>query len=232
MSIKKIIFPDEIQEINDTIFASSSNTFVEIFKNWPNILAALIIIAIGWIIMKILNWIIIKTAKKFSFHKISKKSGFTKFLEKAKIKAAPSEVIANFLGGYIFTMFFLAASKVVGLTAISDFLQKVIQYIPNVVVALFIVLIGISIANTTKAVVESTVNILDSGGSKILGIVAKNIIILFSILAALWQLNIAEELVKILFIGIVATVSIAGGLSIGLGAKDLIKDILIEMRKK
>ncbi|MBT4936297.1 hypothetical protein HON22_00095, partial [Candidatus Peregrinibacteria bacterium] len=125
-----------------------------------------------------------------------------------------------------------AASKILELSAISEFLDKVISYIPNVVVALFIVLIGFQLASTIGALVESTLNIMDSAAAKVLGLVAKNIIVLFSILAALIQLNIAEDLVTILFIGVVTMTSLAGGLAFGLGAKDFVADLLKNMNKK
>lgn len=224
--------PNKIQEINSTIFSSSSNTLVDILEKWPQILAALGVIAIGYLIMRLIQWLIVKISKKIFLHTLSERSGFTEFLEKAKVKAAPSEVIANFVGGYVFTLFFLASSKILGLHAISEFLDKVISYIPNIVVALFIVLIGFQLANTIGALVESTLSIMDSAASKVLGLVAKNIIIIFSILAALIQLNIAEELVKILFIGVVAMTSLAGGLALGLGGKDFVANLLKNMNKK
>ncbi|MBT4936519.1 hypothetical protein HON22_01235, partial [Candidatus Peregrinibacteria bacterium] len=99
--------PNEIQEINSTIFSSSSNTLVDILEKWPQILAALGVIAVGYLIMRFMQWLIVKVSKKIFLHTFSERSGFTRFLEKAKVTAAPSEVIANFVGGYVFTLFFL-----------------------------------------------------------------------------------------------------------------------------
>ncbi len=230
--LNTIEIPQQIQHINSKIFYSSTNTLREILNKWPNILIALGIIIIGWLIMKFVRWTIVKISSKIFLHKFSEKSGLTKFLERAQVKSSPSEVIAKFLGGYIFMMFFLASSNILGLTDISEFLNKVINYIPQVVVALFIVLIGFQIGNTVSAIVESTLKIMDSSSSKIIGLVAKEIIVTFAILAALFQLNIAEDLVKILFTGVVSMIVLAGGLSIGLGSKDFIKEFLFEVKKK
>ena len=229
-ALNTIEIPEKFQHINKTIFTSSSSTLSDVLQNWPNILIALGLIGVGWLIMKFIQFSIVKVSSKISFHKLSEKSGFTHFLKRAKIKSAPSKVVADFLGGYIFTTFFLAASNVLGLSAISDFLNKVIRYIPQVIVALFIVLIGSQIANTVSAVVESTLQIMHAGASRILALVARGIIITFTILAALFQLDIAEDLVTILFTGVVAMITLAGGLAVGLGSKDFIRDLLNDIK--
>lgn len=223
---------EKFQNINDTIFTSSSNTLGDILSHWPEILSALGIVVVGFFIMKIIKWIIVKTAKKLSLHYLSDKSGFTDLLNRANVKSSPSEVIGKFLGGYVFTMFFLAAARVLKLSAISDFLNKVINYIPQIVVALFILLLGMQIAETTKAIVESTLRLLNNGGAKVIAEFSKYVIILFAVLTALIQLNIAEELVRILFIGVISSLSIATGLALGLGAKDFVSEFLQEIQKK
>jgi len=220
-----------VNNIQTEVFSSSSNVITDIFAMWPQILIATGVIFIGWLLMFFTQFIIKKIAYKASLHSFSERIGLTSMLQKAQIKSSPSKVLGNFLGGYIFTLFFLAASNILGLTPISEFLDTVIQYIPHVIVALFIVLIGFQIATTTGAIVESTLNILESSAAKILGIVAKSVIILFSILGALIQLNIAEKLVTILFTGVVSMLALAGGLAIGLGSKDFVKEILQEMKK-
>jgi len=232
MTTLNLAIPEEFKNINSTIFSSSSSTLTQIFNNWPNYLAALGILLVGLIIKQLVQLLIKRIASKAFFKKISHKTGFTDFLNKAQIKSSPSHVIANFLGGYLFTMFFLAATKILGLNAISDFLDKVIKYIPNLVVALFIVLIGFKFAKTVSAIIESTLNILNSDAAQILSVASKGIMIVFAILAALFQLQIAEDLVKIVFTGVVAMISLAGGLSLGLGSKDLVKKMLTELKKE
>ena len=233
MTFPDISLPAEVYEINSGIFTSSTDTLAGILMQWPRILIALGLIVVGFIIMQIIRFVITKIAKRVSVHKLSTRLGFTHLLQKAGIKSSPSEIIAKFIGGWVFTVFFLAASNVLGLQPISEFLDNLLYtFIPHLVVALFIVLIGFQIAKTIGAIVGSTLNFLDEGAAKILQIVATNIIILFSVLAALLQLNIAEDLVKILFTGVVGMIALAGGLAIGLGGKDFVKDTLEQYRKK
>ncbi len=228
----QLSFPTEIQTINKDIFTSSSWVMADIISKWPEILTAIGLILIGFIIMKLLTYTIIKISSKIFLHKFSAKSWLTKFLKRAQIKSKPSEVIAKVIGGYIFMTFFLAAANVLDLTDISEFLNKVIRYIPKVIVSLFIVLIGTQLADTVSAITESTLNIMKSHSAKLLWMFAKVMIILFAILTALFQLNIAEELVEIIFIWVVAMLSLSWWLAFWLWSKDFVKDLLNNFNKK
>lgn len=226
MTFPQIVLPEPVSEINNQIFYSSSDTLSVILNQWPTILAALGLVIIGFFFAWIIRFIMKKIGQKIAIHHISDKIGFTRLLEKAAIQSTPSEIIGKFLGGWVFTMFFLAATRILQLEDIANFLDNLLyHFIPRMIVALLIVLIGLQIARTSSAIIGSTFNFIDKGAARIMQLVAKNIIILFSVLAALLQLNIAEDLVKILFTGVVAMIALGGGLAFGLGAKDFVKQI-------
>ncbi len=225
-------FPTEIQTINKDIFTNSSWVMWDVIEKWPQILTALWLLLVGFIIMKLIIFIIIKISNKIFLHKFSAKSGLTKFLTRAKIKSKPSEVIAKVVWWYIFMTFFLAAANVLELTDISEFLNKAIKYIPKVIVSIFIVLIWTQLWETVRAITESALNIVKSHSAKLIWTFAKVLIIIFAILTALFQLNIAEDLVKILFIWVVSMISLAWWLAFGLGSKDFIKDLLNNLNSK
>jgi hypothetical protein len=227
---KTEVISSQLGEINTSILFSSTEVLQNILAQWPKILIALGLIIVGALFGKLLQWSIVKIAHKIKIHTLSEKIGFTELIKRAQIQSSPSEVIGKFLGGYVFTLFFLASSKIVGLDAISEFLNSVIFYIPHIVVALFIVLFGIQISDTVYAIVYSTLKILKTGGAKVLSEFARYVIILFAILAALLQLNIAENLVTILFIGVISSLSLATGLALGLGTKDFIAKILQDLK--
>ena len=223
--------------IQDAISRDATGIFSKVLAILPNITISLILILIGIFVMQIVKAFFVKLSHRMFFHKLSDKIGLSRLLGKMKIYSPPSVIIGKFLGGYFFTFFSLQATKRLGLEAISDFISKLINYIPNVIVALFVVLIGFEISRTVSAVTESALNILEAGAAHVLAVVARGIIILFSILAALMQIDVInQELIKILFTGIVAMIAISGGLSIGLGSKDfvssLLKDVINKKNKK
>jgi uncharacterized membrane protein len=108
-------------------------------------------------------------------------------------------------------------------------LNQFLFYIPNIIVAVIIGFIGIIISNMVAEIVRTS---LRSPSADTLAIIAKSLIIFFVVLVVLNQLGVAQDLIKILFTGIVAMVAIAGGLAFGLGGKDVAEDLLQSLVKK
>jgi hypothetical protein len=113
----------------------------------------------------------------------------------------------------------MMASNIVGLSYVSTFLLQIVNYLPNVFVAGFILVITSVLASFTEKVIDGSVR---SVGIKagFAGTVAKYAIVFTGVLAALSQLNIVDVFANTLFIGIVAAVSLAFGLAFGLGGRD------------
>lgn len=202
----------------------------KIIENGDKFFFALVLLLFGWWIGQLLENLILSIGGKHFFARLTHKSGFPALLKRAGVQKPPSLVIGQFVKGYIFTLFVLKASEVLTITPIADFLQDVIEYIPKMVVALIIVLFGIRVAETTAAIIESGFRLVESKSGKILAIVAKGVIVTFTILAALVQLQIATDLVYILFVGFVSMISLSGGLAFGLGGRRVVEEFLEDLR--
>lgn len=119
-----------------------------------------------------------------------------------------------------------------GFYEVEEFLDKVITLAPNIVIAMLIVLFAVQMGNTASSLTKNFLRIGDKNAREIVAAVAQNIIFAFGILAALFQVGIAPELVQTIFTALVAMIALAGGLAFGLGGKDFIREMLEEMRKK
>jgi hypothetical protein len=148
-----------------------------------------------------------------------------------KSKLGASHVVAKGVKGYLIFLFFIEATKVAQLTQIAEFLTKVLNYIPDVIIAIFIMLVGIRIGNTMQILISTSLSFAKSNTANVLGIAAKGTVITFAVLAALSELEIAAILIQTLFIGFVAMLTIAGGLAFGLGGKDVVKELLESIKK-
>lgn len=223
---------DKASEINLVIFDSSTWVVWKIFENWPNILWAIWILLIWWLFSSLIERTILFVFKKIRLKFIFDRLNFQDFLNKAQIQSSPLELATKFLKWYIFLMFFLAASKLLKLHSISDFLDSVINFLPNLIVALFIVLIWLNFANTTWAFIKNTLKLADAKWAVILSLVAKYIIVTFAVLAALIQIKIAEQFLNILFIWIISALSLWIGLSFWLWWAKFIEKRLEEFEKR
>lgn len=221
----------QFQQIKEAVMGSTTETFTKMADFWPNILGALLVILIGLFIGWIVEKAIVKSANKIKLTTLSNKIGLDALLKKAKIKSHISVLIGRFLKGYIIFMFIMAAANILALYQIAEFLETIIAYIPNVLIALVILLIGIRFGNTTSAIIETTLKVANSSTAKLVASIAKYAMIFFAVMAALTQLEIANDIVMTMFIGFISMIALGGGLAFGLGGKDLVRELLEDLRK-
>jgi len=119
---------------------------------------------------------------------------------------------------------------VLGLTQLSEFLDGLVAYLPNVIAAVAILIIGILVANLLYSIVKNASESAKLKSSSFLASLTKWSIFVFAFIAALVQLKIAADLLTVLFTGIVVMIAIAGGLAFGLGGKDAARDIINKIK--
>lgn len=196
-------------------FAPSAVTFV------LYLLAALIIFAVGWIVGSFVGDLINKLFKVIKVDVALKQAGLEDVLRKGDVRLDSGAFVGGLVKWFVIAVFFLSALQVFGLTQVNAYLADVvIGYIPHVIVAVLILLASIIIAEVAQKIVTGATATAHIRSSKVLGAITKWAIIVFAVLAALVELNIAASLIQILFIGIVAALSIAFGLAFGLGGRD------------
>ncbi len=223
---------NDIMTVSQSIVTSSQKTINEIVALLPKFFQALFVFLIGWLIGMIIEWLFIKMGEKLRLSRIWEKTGLDDLLKKAEIKSTPSNLAGTFIKSIIIMFFLRQAMIIMGFVEIEEFISEIISLTPDIIVALFILLFAIRAADTVGALVKNMVGIGDEKTRKIMAVVAKNVLVAFGVMAALVQVHIAEELVQTLFTALVAMLALAGGLSLGLGGKDFVHDMIKEFRKK
>ena len=218
-------------QISASVTEALTEKYVIFLKFSPFILGALAVFLSGWILAELAALAIKGMARKLKLEIISEKIGLKRLLERSGYTLSPSHLIAHTLKMYLIFLFFIEATKVARLTQVADFLGTVIDYIPQVIIALFIMLVGVRIADSMQTFVSASLSFAKSSTSRVLGLGAKYTIITFSVLTALAQLKIAPILVQIMFIGFISMLALAGGLAFGLGGKDMIREILENVKR-
>lgn len=206
-----------------TVVQAKYDSFIELA---PFILGALAVFIFGLILAEIASRGIIAMSSKLKLEWLADKLGLKHFLLHTKIKHSPSHVIAKSVKAYLIFLFFIEATRIAKMTEIADFLSTLLGYVPDMIIALFIVLVGIRIGNTMHSVISTSLSFAKTTTANALGLAAKYTMIAFAVLAALSQLEIAEILINILFIGFVSMLALSGGLAFGLGGKDVVKELL------
>lgn len=212
-----------------------TNSFVslsyQIAAYLPYIVGAVLVFVVGWMIAVALGWLTTRVIKTLKIDKVIEKTDLKEKIEKGGIKLNIAQIGGWTVKWFLVLVFLMAAVDILGLEAVSDFLNKIVLYIPNVVVAVIVLVLGFLIAEFLNKTVKAGVKTTGIGYENLLASIAKWAVIVFAVFMALEQLGVGVALVKILFTGLVAMVAIAGGLAFGLGGKDSAESILSKIKK-
>jgi hypothetical protein len=188
---------------------------------------ALIIFTVGWVAGTFLGKVIDKAFKTLKVDSVLKQAGIEDMFKRGGIALNSGAFVGGLIKWFVIAVFFLSALRVFGFTQVTAYLEDVVMgYIPHVIIAVLILLVSVVIGEVVSKIVSSASSAAHIGSSRVLGAMAKWAIIIFAGLTALVELNIAAELVQIVFIGIIVALSIAFGLAFGLGGRDAAAKII------
>ncbi|HEV8516789.1 MAG TPA: hypothetical protein VGQ47_04010 [Candidatus Limnocylindrales bacterium] len=191
----------------------------------PAVIAALLILLIGWVISNILARIAEEVFERLGADRLYAEHGGQQIYGDAGWRFTPSDVAATVVKWVIRIVALVAAANVLGLTQVSLLLNQVILWIPNLVVAAIILLVAPLIGRFLRGLIEVGAGQMGFSNAPFLGRIAEIAVIAFAVVIAINQIGIAANLVNILFIGIVAAISLAFGLAFGLGGRDVAAEI-------
>jgi len=211
---------------------SFQGLWVGVINFIPSLVVAVLIVIIGWAIGVLLGRVVSQIIKSLKIDDALRKGGVEEFLAHGGI----SLNVGNFLGAlvkwFLMLVFLIAALDVLNLTQVNEFLRSILAYIPQVIVAVLILVAASMIADTLRRIVVSSAMAAGVKSAGFLGTVSKWAVWVFGILVALSQLGIAAVLVHTLFTGFVVALSLAVGLSFGLGGQDAASKILEKWGKE
>jgi hypothetical protein len=221
-----------IYEVQTSISGAFTQAWDSIASFLPMFLTAIIIFVIGWFISIGLGKLVANLLKRVGFDNIFNKTGWQKALRKAELKITPSQFIGVITKWIFVIIFLMIASDIIGWTSFSLLLGQIVLWIPNLLVAVVILVVAIILADILEKIVKATVDRMGVASANFLGALTKWVIYIVAALAILSQLNIAQTIVNSVVVGVVATFVIALGLAFGLGGRDEAGKVLKAIREK
>jgi len=199
----------------------------------PNLIVSLIILGLGWAIGALVGRSVTKFLDTVRFDEALRKTGFESVVQKAGLELKASHFVGWLLKTSIIIIFLIASFDVLGLVQVTQFLsQVVLGYLPQLVVAVLILLVGAVLGDALEKVVVASSRTAGLTSSAILGKVSKWAIWIFAILVGLSQMGIAGAFIQTLFTGLVVAVSLALGLAFGLGGQEAAADAIRKVREE
>jgi hypothetical protein len=217
-------YPDSLRDAWDYV----SVRFVNFI---PEFVFAVIVLVLGWVIATWLAKIVKSLLQSAKVDELGDKVGLQQVSTRTGMRLTISGAIAWLIKWFALIVIFLAAADILGLDQISDFLNRVLLYIPNVIAAAAILLVGSLVARFLSRLVRHSVAAAGLASADLLGAITSWSIMIFAVLATLDQLKVAQAFVQTLFTGIVVMIAIAGGLAFGLGGREHATRVLDKIEK-
>ena len=198
----------------------------------PRFFAALVALIIMWVIAIAVGRLVTQILRAFRIDQAIEKVGGKEGIEKAGYKLDVADLIGDLIKWIVIVAAILTAANILELNSVSGFLNEVLLYVPNIVVAVVILLIGVLAGSFLSKVVRGSVKVAGFARGDLLAAVTRWTIFIFALLVAMDQLGIASNIIGTLVTGFVAMLALAGGLAFGLGGKEHAATLLKELKEE
>src|SRR5687768_7724976 len=192
----------------------------------PRIIGFLVILIIGWFISGILAAGVAALLRAVHFNELAQRSGFQGFVNNMGIRKDSAGLLADIVKWFVRLIVLVVAFDALGLPAVSSVLQQFLLWIPNLVVAVVVLVIAGLAANALGNLIRGSTASAGFSNPDVLATIARVAVWGFGIVVAVNQIGVAQALVNTLFMGFVGALALATGLAFGLGGRDTAAQIV------
>jgi hypothetical protein len=215
-----------VQDTGDAFRASLAGALNTFLSAIPRIIGFAVVLIVGWIISSLLARGVEALLHAMKFNDLARRSGFADFVEKMGVRDDSSGVIASIVKWFVRLITLVVAFDTLGLPAVSNVLNQLLLWLPNLIVALVVLVIGGLAANALSRLVRGATAEAGFSNPGTLETVTKAAVLGFAIIVAITQLGIATTLINTLLVGIIGAMALAFGLAFGLGGRDRAAQII------
>jgi small-conductance mechanosensitive channel len=217
----------------EVLSQSFQNLWFGIIGFLPNIVVAIVILLIGWLIGAGLSKVVEQVVESLKINNALRSAGVEDALTKGGFTLDAGKFLGGLVKWFVILVFLVASLEVLNLTQVTIFLQEVVLlYLPRIIVAVLILLAAAVIAEVVQNIVSGAAKAAEIPSASFLSKITKWAIWIIAILAALDQLNVASVFVQTLFTGMVVAISLALGLAFGLGGQEAASRYLEHLEKE
>ena len=186
----------------------------------PKLIGFLVILIIGWLIASAIATVVATLLRAVKFNELAQRAGLTGFVHKVGIQQDAAGFLANLAKWFVRLIVLVTAFDALGLPAVSQVLQQLLLWLPNLVVGLVVLVIGGLAANALATLVRGARAESRLGNPDLLATIARVAVWAFAIVVAVNQIGVATALVNTLFMATVGALALALGLAFGLGGRE------------
>lgn len=200
------------------ILESLQSGFTTLVSYLPQVLGALLVLLIGWLIAKLLQKALTKGLNKLRLDDRLTAGRGGQYVERVSPRGSPARLVGLVVFWVLMLFVFVAAIATLNIPAVTDFANTVLAYLPNVIAALLIFIVAVAIAGAIGGLVQRTMG--DTPTGRIVRAVAPALVMVIAVFMILTQLRIAPVIVTATFIAMVGSLALASALAFGLGGRE------------
>jgi small-conductance mechanosensitive channel len=216
---------EQFSEIRAVVLSMLTDTAAAVISFLPKLIAAVAVLLVGWLLARLVSAVLERSVRG-GLDALLERSGVTQALEATSLTATPSEILGRVSYWLIVILFLMAASEIVGLSAVTGAITRILSYIPSVISAALVLAAGVFLARFVGNVVSSGASAANLSYAKGLGAVANTSIIVMVGVVTLEQLGVDAQILITVITVTVAAITAGMGLAFALGARDVVRAIL------
>ncbi|MDQ5950758.1 MAG: hypothetical protein QG639_34 [Patescibacteria group bacterium] len=192
----------------------------------PRVFAALLILIIGAAVARLIKRGVVKLLEAVRVSSALKDTPVEVFLKNAELTTKIEEVLGSIVYWLLMLVVIHTTVSVLGLISLSVLLEKVLGYLPSVISAILILVIGLLMAGLVESLFKGSVKTIDGKSARLMGKFASYLVVILSVMMAISELGIAQEFILVLFVGFVSFLALGFGLALGLGGQHAVRSML------
>src|SRR5215216_2215500 len=209
-----------MQSQSEGMFQPLQNALSTFLSYIPQLIGALIILIVGYIVAKVLQAVVGRLLQGIGFDRWMERGGIKQFFDRAETNQTPASILGALVFWFVFIIAITMAADALGIPQVSVVLAQLIAYIPNIIAAILILILAALLANFISGIVRGAT------GSDLLASIAQYAIIVYAVFAALTQLGVAVQLTANTFLIVLGAVALAAAIAFGIGGREVARDIL------
>lgn len=202
---------------------------IKVWSYVPALVGAIVILVVGWLVAKLIEAVVARVLKAVRLDSASDKAGISNVLAQGEIKLTLSELIGAVIYWVIILVVLATALNALNLTIAADLISKLVGYVPNILGAIFILVLGSFLANFVATIVRTSASNAGIGNAKLLAKITHISLVVFTVVVAVEQLGIASALIILAVNVILISVGLGIALAFGLGCKDIAGKFMSEL---
>ncbi|ASU78462.1 hypothetical protein CDG81_09420 [Actinopolyspora erythraea] len=207
------------------VLDSLQSGFTQLISYLPQLIGALLVLVIGYIVARILRAVITRLLRRFHLDdRMSRAGQGARYVERLSPRGSPSRLIGTVAFAVIMLFVLSSAIGTLGIPALTGFMNVVLGYLPRVIAALAIFLVAAAVAGAVGTLVGRTLG--DTPGGRMARTAAPALVMAIGVFMILTQLRIAPVIVTVTYVALVGAIALGSALAFGLGGREAAAEMI------